>query len=131
MTSEVNMSMNPSCNNVQGELLPRLGDQPFSAEALEIAKAEILGVLSEAKLDIQVSTRKEFKKGSQGYQLARMGVSVYYEGQERDLEEVRVYGLKAKCHGWSFYRAWYYWICTTENQPIDKAAATELNKEWR
>jgi hypothetical protein len=123
------MGLNPSCNNVEGKPLPVLGDPPFSAEHAEIAMNELLRFIPIADLRFKNTTsmHKIFKKGSKGHAMGRCGISCYYEGQENDVEDVELVRVEAEAYNWTFYRAWYYWVCGTRHNPISEKAAKELN----
>lgn len=45
------MSLNPSCNHVEGSGFPTLGDPPFSEEHIEIIKAELRAVIPDVEFD--------------------------------------------------------------------------------
>jgi len=123
------MSLNPSCNNVDGVGLPVLGDPPFRASAMEVAKAELLKAAPDAVFDIrEEEPRKIFRKGTRGDQMGRCGLSMYYEGQEEDIEIVTVYRVEASYLGWQFRRAWYCWVCSTSDRPVPKKTAAEFNE---
>jgi hypothetical protein len=124
------MGLNPSCNNVQGKGLPVLGDPPFSAEAAETAKTELSMAIQDALFDVKEETRRVFKKGSKGDRMGRMGISAPYDGMNDDIEEVTLYRIEARALGWRFYRAWYYWSCSTDQRPIPEVAARAMNDEW-
>lgn len=121
------MSLNPSCNNVDGVGLPVLGDPPFSACCMEVAKAELLKAFPEATFDIQEETRQVFRKGTKGDQMGRCGICMAYEGQEEDIETVTMYRVEASLLGWRFRRAWYYWTCSTSDRPVPEKTAFEFN----
>jgi hypothetical protein len=126
------MSLNPSCNSVQGKPFPTLGDPPFRLERLTIAKSELLEAFPEATFDIIKSqTIEVYREGSEPHRLARMGISFGVQAKEEDIENITVFDALGHSHGWAFRRAWYYWVCTTdENNAIPETTAQELNKVW-
>ena len=122
------MSLNPSCNNVDGTSLPVLGDPPFSARDVEIAKAELLRAAPDAVFNIQETTRQVCRRGSIADQTARCGIVSHHEGREDDIETETVYRVEANILGWKFRRLWYYWSCSTSERPIPGIAAAEFNE---
>jgi len=125
------MAINPSCNNVVGKALPVLGDPPFDSEAAEQAISELQHIIPDADLTFSLKSVKKniYKTGSEGDRLGRMGIQCFYDGQEKDIEQVSLMNVEANAYGWSFRRAWYYWICCTETNPIPKQIAEKLNAE--
>jgi hypothetical protein len=101
-------------------------------EQADIAEAEIRAVLPEARIGGERKTIQVYKKGSQGHQMARMGLHMYYEGQEKDIEDIKVTSVTAEALGGMFRRAWYYWVCSAKNHisSIPATKAVELNRVW-
>jgi len=128
------MALNPSCNSVvEGTPLQVLGDPPFSKEAVEVAKGELRGAIEPGDLkfdDEPKSTYKVFKKGTRGDTMGRMGITAPYDGMENDTETAELVHVVAHAHGWRFRRAWYYWMCSSEDRPLSKAVAKEMNRQW-
>ena len=128
------MALNPSCNSVrEGTPFPVLGDPPFPFDRAEVARSEIRSVLPEADLTLggEVRTVEVFKEGTRGHRMAGSGIWMPYEGQENDTEVIEVTSVTAEAYGWTFHRAWYYWVCSTKTNPIPEVQAFALNVKWR
>lgn len=128
------MGLKPSCNDVDGKGLPVLGDPPFECDLAEVAREEIRSVIPEADLKFggEVGEREQFRAGTKGWTMGRAGVSMYYEGQEADIEVVATEEVEAEAYGWKFRRLWYYWACRAdkEEHALPKERAVVLNAEW-
>jgi hypothetical protein len=127
------MALNPSNNSVrEGTPFPVLGDPPFRLDRAETAREELHSVIPEEDLTFRgkMSTREVYRKGTKGYRMGRAGVSMYYEGQENDIETIEVASVTAEAYGWTFHRLWYYWVCQTNTNPIPQAKAEDLNVVW-
>lgn len=125
------MGLNPSCNNVVGNALPVLGDPPFPLDLAARAKEELLRVLPEAVFEDKVETREVYRKGTRAHQMASAGMHFPGMAGPDDIETIEVQAVRATALGWTFQRAWYYWICTTADRPIPRAEASRLNETWR
>lgn len=69
-----------------------------------------------------------FKKGAKAH--ASVGVYVPSEIGPDATEVISVYTVLGRAYGWKFRRAWYYWVCTTNNWPVPEDTARSFNETW-
>ncbi len=127
------MSLNPSCNLEEGHKgFPVIGDAPFD----EIGKNFAIAELKEAGFPrgsdrVIVQEIEVYKKDSEAYKLAKNGIHIPSICEKSETEWTNGYTVKAELYGWTFYRAWYYWIAeaATKEFEIPKTLAQKFNKD--
>lgn len=129
------MGLNPSCNLDEGlKGFPVLGDPPFRSDARDAALKELMDVgLPRGSTTVTTKEVEVYKEGSKAEQLGRAGIYIPSAAAESETEWVEVHQVKGKAFGWTFFRAWYYWVCEAEDSKtvLPKTVAEKLNAEHR
>ncbi len=125
--------LNPSCNRTDGKsAFPVLGDPPFRADRKDVAVAELhaAGITETTLISREIEV---YVEGSPAAEARRSGI--WYPGlhEQSNTERITVYEVTGRFLGWTFSRAWYYWICQTKYQGsvIRVDAARAFNATWR
>lgn len=129
------MGLNPSCNLKEGlKGFKNLGDPPFTAVPKNWALMELLeagtprGAAEYTTKEVEV-----YEPGSEADKMSRSGIWMPGMAKDSPTIWIEVHQVSAKAFGWTFRRAWYYWVCSAETHGygLPEAAAKQLNEEHR
>lgn len=110
-----------------------LEDPPFPQECFDIAKKE----LREAGVPEDVVSAKKvikdcYVKGSDADVMGSAGIFIPQLMKDSPIEKRELFTVKFNYCGWSFYRAWSYWVVSTEvwKYRIPKLIAEMMNEKY-
>jgi hypothetical protein len=120
--------MNPSCNLVEGVGFQSFGDPSFTSDWKAIALAELLAAgLPRGSSIVTTKEVEVYKPDSEAATLAACGIILPDACARSETMWIETHEVTAKAYGWHFRRAWYYWVCATDDCPVPAAVATELH----
>jgi hypothetical protein len=127
------MGLNPSCNLDEGlKGFPVLGDPPFRTSLKAKAVQELIDVgLPRGSTTVTTKEVEVYQEDSKAAKLARAGISIPSANAESATEWIEVHKVEGKAFGWTFFRAWYYWVCEAKDSKtvLPKTVAEKLNAE--
>lgn len=121
--------MNPSCNLAEGlQGFRNLGDPPFTSERKAVALAELLAAgLPRGSSSVTTKEAEVYRPDSEAAELDASGISLPDACARSETMWIETHEVTAKAFGWNFRRAWYYWVCATDDCPVPAAVAAELH----
>jgi len=114
---------------------PTLGDPPFPEACRDLAVTELRTAGFPRGSEIMtVCEREVYKEDSELAKLASAGIHMPSIAKPDDIEWITLYDVDAKLYGWTFRRAWYYWVASTgeySEYTIPEDVATKFNQAFR
>ena len=125
--------MSPNRNLEEGRKgFPVVGDAPFGKNGRDFALAELrVAGFPRGSDRVTVQEAEVYVEGSEAAKLAKMGIHIGTVCEKSETEWINVYTVKAELYGWTFYRAWYYWVAEAKGKgsAVPKTFAQKLNED--